>query len=303
MQLKGIVPPLVTPLSGRDDLDEAGLERLLQRQIEGGVHGLFALGTTGEAPSLSYRLRQKMVQRVCQHVGDKLPIMVGITDTSFTESIRLAEVAADAGATGLVLAAPYYFPAGQPELIEYIEDIIPRLPLPVMLYNMPGCTKLWFDLETLRALTHLEGIAGVKDSSGDLDYFAGVTTLKKERPDWSVMIGPEHMLVDSLALGGDGGVSGGANVFPRLFVETYEASLSGNATRVEELQSLIQRFQQLYEIGHYTSRFIKGTKCALSVLDICEDFMAEPFHRFRAPERQRVELIIKDMITALGITA
>src|SRR5215212_6781853 len=114
----GIIPPIITPLKDRDTLDVEGLGRLVEHMIGGGVHGIFALGTTGEAPSLSYRLRREMVERTCKLVNGRVPVLVGITDTSFVESVNLAVHAAEQGAEAVVLSAPYYFPVGQPELIE-----------------------------------------------------------------------------------------------------------------------------------------------------------------------------------------
>ena len=109
--------PMVTPLVARDTLDVEGLERLVEHILAGGVAGLFVLGTTGEAPSLSYPLRREVIDRVCRQVDGRVPVLVGVTDTSFVESVRLAGHAADAGASAVVLSAPYYFPAGQPELL------------------------------------------------------------------------------------------------------------------------------------------------------------------------------------------
>ncbi|MFA7054684.1 MAG: dihydrodipicolinate synthase family protein, partial [Kiritimatiellia bacterium] len=110
--LKGVVPPMVTPLLDNHTLDVMGLERLVEHILSGHVHGLFLLGTTGEAPDLSYELRHELVQRVCGQVGGRVPVMVGITDTVFSESVRLAESAARAGAEGVVAAPPYYFTPG-----------------------------------------------------------------------------------------------------------------------------------------------------------------------------------------------
>src|SRR5438094_2542997 len=121
--LRGVIPPLATPLLDRDRLHHAGLERLIEHVLGGGVHGLFVLGTTGEAPGLSHRLRCELVERACAQVAGRVPVLVGITDTSFVESVELAEFAADAGAAAVVLAAPYYFPAAQPELADYTERI------------------------------------------------------------------------------------------------------------------------------------------------------------------------------------
>ncbi len=289
----GVIPPLVTPLSARDRLNEAGLKRLVDHVLAGGVNGLFILGTTGEAPSLSYRLRRELITQVCELVDDRVPVLVGITDTAIVESVHLAQVAAESGAKAVVLSTPYYFPAGQTELIGYVERIASELPLPLVLYNMPSLTKVWFEYETLSRLTALEKIVGIKDSGGDWDYFKNLLSLKEQRPDWSIMIGPEHLLPNAVQIGADGGVAGGANIFPRLFVESYRAAKANDVSRLQKLTEHIAGLQQIYEIGKYASRFIKATKCALSLLEICDDFMAEPFHHFKPPQRQKVEEILK----------
>ena len=298
--LSGIIPPLVSPLSSRDEIDQSGLARLIEHVLAGGVHGLFLLGTTGEAPSLSYRLRRELIDRVTTQVAGRVPILVGITDTSFVESVRLAEHAAQAGATALVLSTPYYFPAGQTELTGYVENLVPELPLPLVLYNMPSLTKVWFEIETLMRLAAIPKIIGLKDSSGDLAYFQKAIELKKVRPDWSIMIGPEAKLPDAMRLGGDGGVAGGGNIFPKLFVDCYNACVAGDSARIEALQADINALQQIYEVGKYASKYIKATKCCLSLLGICDDFMAEPFHRFRAPERERVRAILDSLSFSLS---
>lgn len=292
MQLKGIVPPLITPLKDRDTLDVAGLERLIEHVLGGGVHGLFILGTTGEGPSLGYRLREELTQRVCRQVDNRVPVVVGITDTAFVESVKMSQIAAEAGADGVVLSTPYYFPAGQTELEEYVRKLVPELALPVMLYNMPSLTKVWFEIETLRRLADLDGIVGVKDSSGDMDYYSRLCKLQPERPDWSFLIGPEDKLIESIPMGGHGGVNGGANAYPKLFVEAYEAAIAGDAAHCAELQKKIEAFGEIYTIGKYASRFIKATKCAASILDLCDDFMAEPFNRFYPQDRKKVEEIL-----------
>ena len=299
--LSGIIPPIVTPLRDRDTLDVAGLERLIEHILPGGVKGLFILGTTGEGPSLSYRLRREFIDHVCKQVRGRVPVLVGITDTAFVESVALAAHAAGAGADGVVVAPPYYMPEGQPELREWLEHLVPELPLPLLLYNMPPLTKVAFELETVRRAMDQPRIVGLKDSSGDLGYFTRAATLVKYRPDWSLFIGPEEMLVDGLAVGGHGGVSGGANLFPKLYVRLVEAAQAGDAARAQELQAQVKRISQLlYRIGRHPSSIIKGIKCGLSCLGICDDFLAEPFHRFRAEERALVESRLKEIQVELS---
>lgn len=291
-ELRGIIPPLITPLKGRDELDHAGLERLLEHVIGGGVHGLFILGTTGEAPSLGYRLRRELIATVCRLVNGRVPVLAGIADTAFVESVSLARTADDAGADALVLTTPYYFPAGQTELREYVNKLVPELPLPLMLYNMPALTKVWFEWDTLRSLAANARIVGVKDSSGDMDYYARLCALRSERPDWRFFIGPEERMIESIALGGHGGVNGGANVFPELFVAAYQAAVKRDAVRCGELQRRIQDLGLIYNLGKYASRHIKATKCAAALLGLCDDFMAEPFNRFYPEDRERLKAIL-----------
>lgn len=295
---QGIIPPLVTPLLDRDTLDVAGLERLLEHMIAGGIHGIFALGTTGEAPGLGYRLRRELVDRVCRQVSGRVPVLVGITDSAFVESVALAQHAAKAGAAAVVVSAPYYFPAGQPELQEYLSHLVPELPLPVMLYNMPRLTKITFGLETLQRAMAEPRIVGLKDSSGDMSYFHQARVLIRQRPDWSILIGPEELLADATLLGGDGGVCGGANLFPKLYVELWQAAAQGDLARTRMLHLHVQKLSRtVYSVGRHPTAWLKGLKCALGLQGLCSDFMAEPFHKFREEDRARVALALKDLGT------
>ena len=128
-KLQGIIPPMITPLKGDDELDREGTVRLTEHLVAGGVHAIFLLGTTGEAQSLTYRLRYEFVELVCRQVAGRIPVLVGVTDTAFIESVRLAEHAAKCGAVGVVAAPPYYFAPSQQELIEYYTALADALPL------------------------------------------------------------------------------------------------------------------------------------------------------------------------------
>jgi dihydrodipicolinate synthase/N-acetylneuraminate lyase len=299
--LTGIIPPMVTPLRARDELDVPGLENLVEHILAGGVSGVFILGTTGEGPSLSYRLRREFVDRVCRQMKRRVPVLVGITDTAFVESVNLARHAADCGADAVVAAPPYYMPEGQPELQEWLDHLVPELPLPLFLYNMPPLTKVAYELETVRRALDNSRIIGFKDSSGDLNYFQSITALLKQRPDWSVLIGPEEKLLESLKLGGHGGVCGGANLFPKLYVRLCQRFRSGDIAGAEALQKQIQRVSgSLYRVGKHPSAVIKGIKCSITCLGICDDFMAEPFHRFRTEERERIRGRVKEIEAELS---
>ncbi len=268
-RLQGIIPPMVTPLEDRETIDVDGLERLVEHILTGSVSGLFILGTTGEAPGLSYRLRREVIERTCRQVAGRVPVLVGITDTSFTESVAMANYASDCGADAVVLSAPYYFPAGQRELLSYVQNIAAELPLPVFLYNMPSHTKLTFEPKVVRQAMELPNVLGLKDSSGNMVYFHKMQQLRENREDWTLLMGPEELLADAVLSGGDGGVCGGANLCPRLYVDLYEAARDKDFERTRELHARVMKISTtIYSVGRYSSSFLKGLKCALSCLGI-----------------------------------
>ncbi|QSH39986.1 dihydrodipicolinate synthase family protein [Lentisphaerota bacterium ZTH] len=295
LYLSGIIPPLVTPLLGKNEIDLAGLRNLIEHVIAGGVHGIFILGTTGEGPSLSTKVKQKAVKCACDAVNSRIPVLVGISDTSFQESIDLAVYAADCGADAVVLAPPYYFPSGQPELIEYLRHIAPRLPLPLILYNMPLMTKVDIAVETLCRAAEIKNVIGLKDSSGNMIRFHEYLTAMQNNTEFSLLMGPEELLAEAVMFGASGGIAGGANIWPELYVSLFDAAAVGDVVNVRLLQEKVFKLRKIYACGRFASSGIKGIKSALAILNICSDFMAEPFHAFHKPEREQVKKILSEI--------
>lgn len=292
--MQGIVPPMITPLLDNDTLDVTGTERLIEHMIAGGIHGLFILGTTGEAPSLSYHLRYQLVELVCQKVAGRVPVLVGITDTSLYESVKLAEHSKACGAYAVVSAPPYYYAPSQQELIEFYEELADALPLPMFLYNMPSHVKVSLDPATVKAIARHPNVIGLKDSSGIMVYFHTLIQIMKDQPDFSLLIGPEELTAEAVLLGGDGGVNGGANMFPELYVNLYEAARNRDIDRVRELQEQVMEISNtIYKIGRYGSSYLKGVKCTCSLLGLCSDFLAAPYRCFRVEERQKVWEVVE----------
>ena len=290
----GIIPPLVTPLKDNETLDIESLERLIEHLIAGGVHGLFILGTTGEEQSLSYDVRKQMIREACRINHSRLPLLACVTDTSIVESIRLARVAADCGADGVVSAPPYYFATGQPELAQFYEELVPQLPLPVFLYNMPSHVKVSFAPDTVRRIACNPQVVGFKDSSANAVYFQSVMYKMQERQDFAMLVGPEEITGECVLLGAHGGINGGANMFPGLYVAMYEAARSGDLQRVSQLQQYIMQISTtIYTVGKHGSSYLKGLKCALSLLGIInDDFVASPFYKFDKPEREKIRMAL-----------
>jgi 4-hydroxy-tetrahydrodipicolinate synthase len=295
-KLEGIVPPLVTPLLNDNTLDVEGLERLVEHVIAGGVHGIFILGTTGEAQSIGFDLRVEMIRQTSGFLKGRLPLLVGISDTSLSDSLRLSQKASEFGADAVVSAPPYYFAPGQPELAEYYERLIPQLELPLFLYNMPAHTKVSFSVETIKRLAQNPKVIGFKDSSANGSYFQSMVYAMRDRKDFSIFVGPEEMTAEAVMMGASGGVNGGANLFPKLYVDLYHAAKAMDQDKVRQLQQkVMQVCATIYSNGKYGSSYLKGLKSALSVVGICSDVLASPFNKFDQEHRAIIKRAIEEI--------
>lgn len=288
-QLSGIVVPLATPLTRDGSVDRDCLHKLVEHELAGGVSGIFVLGTTGEGPHLEAEQRMEVVSRVCRQVEGRVPVLVGLCDASTAGCLRLARFATAQGADALVLTPPFYMPLSQEELLGYLRRVVPKLQLPVYLYNIPGYTKVPFAPDTVLRAVSAGPIAGLKDSSGDLGYFAAMRAAFPRESGFQLFCGPEEILVDAMRLGGDGGVCGGANLFPRLYVELYEAARDG---RWETAASLQQRVRALsgavYAHTSESSSYLRGLKSAMSALGLCREFIAEPLAPLPEDAQQKI---------------
>jgi len=222
--------------------------------------------------------------------------LVGITDTSLSESLYLAGVAAECKADAVVAAPPYYFALGQPELFEYYQALSEKSPLPLYLYNMPSHTKVMIEPETVKKLSALPNIVGLKDSSANGVYFSKLLHLMKGNPDFALFVGPEEMMASVVLMGANGGVAGGANLYPRLFVDLYNAAAAKDLAQVAILQDKVMQVgDALYGIGRFGSSYIKGIKTALALKGVCSDCLAQPFNTFQKPEKQKVQTALVEL--------
>jgi 2-dehydro-3-deoxy-D-pentonate aldolase len=302
LPLRGLITPLATPLALSDQaepsLDAPALERLIEHVLGGGVHGIFLLGSTGEFSSLGREMRQEVIRRTCTLVNHRVPVLVNIADTAISETLRLAETAVEAGADAVVLAAPYYFEHSQDDLLRYLEQVTARLPLPLFLYNIPHLTKTSFDPETVRRAADMPGVVGIKDSTGDLKYLEKTIAALHDRPEFSVLIGPEEMLLECMKRGAMGGVCGGSNLNPKLFVDLYNAISIGDTSRAETLQQQVDHLgRALYRVGFHGSSYLRGIKAALSLAGLCRAEPAPPFAPFCEEEYAQLEKGYRTLLT------
>lgn len=288
---RGIIPPMITPLNPDFSLDEKSLELIIEHLISGGVHGIFILGTTGEFASLSSKVKKQLIELTCKKVDHRIPVLVGITDCSFQESLDLAECALEAKADILVATTPFYMNVGQDELAYYFSRLADDVELPLYLYNMPSHTGINIDLETVKNLADHPYIIGIKDSSGDQKYFESLCDTFRENPEFTVLVGPEEILVETMNMGGHGGVSGGANLFPKLYVQLFEAIEYQDQERMKVLNETVQFLSKnLYSHGTYKSNYLKGLKASLSFEGLCHGILALPLRAFDEIETEALKV-------------
>jgi len=299
--VRGVVTAMVTPLKEDLTLDVKGLERLIEHLISGGVHGLFILGTTGEAPNLPYDVRSAVIEESCRIAGSRVPVLVGITDTSYRDALRMAIKAYECGALAVVAAPPYYFHVTQADLLHYFKTLASESPLPLFLYNAPLNTPLLFEIGTVIKAAAEPNIIGVKDSGLSMGYFHAVKEGVKQYPDFCLLVGPDDLLAEAVLMGAHGGMAAGSNVWPQLYSEIYEAAAAHDVTRVQTLQQKVVQFNNaIYRSADHSANPMRGLKYALSVMGICGAALTPPLRPYNSEERNRVDQYLRsvDIVSA-----
>ena len=296
LPLRGVIPPVITPLINGKKIDHRGLENLVEHLLNGGVHGLIFLGTTGEGPSLSFSQRKEFLKSATVLVNGRVPVLVGIANNVASDAIEMAAFAESIGVDAALVAPPSYFPIDEAEVMAYYAHLSDLMPLPFLLYNIPSHTKTNLSLKVIKCAKDL-GAIGMKDSSGNLDSYLEMLNAFKGDPEFSVLMGTELFLPETILSGGHGVVAGGANMFPGLFVELYNACLEEDMERIRFLHKKVVRIHHtIYQVGNNVSRFIKGTKSAVAAMGICEDSMAYPLQRFAKSDREKISLYVGELM-------
>ena len=330
---KGLIPPMVTPLNAKRQLDKAGVKKMVKHLVDGGVDGIFLLGTTGEGPHLSYAIRRELVKLVCQEVRklssrpqalkpsnlqalkpsnlqtlkpsnlqtlkpsntQTLPVLVGITETDLEDALAFAKDCKAFGAAGVVAAPPYYFKLTQAECVAWFTEMADRSPLPVVVYDMPAHTDTVIEPATIAKLAAHRNIVAMKDSSSVIALFNKFrVALAPFKDKFSLFMGPDEAMGEAVLLGADGGVCTGANLWPAAFKAMYEAAKTGDVARVRELQTFTTTSSYLlYGLGQGQIGFLKGVKAALAEMGLIQNVLAAPFKPFTGKELVPVKAAVK----------
>ena len=292
-RIQGIVPPVPTPIHCDGTVDPQAFHKIAIHLTEGGADAAFVLGSTGELSSQSHAQRRETLRAAADAFRGRLPLLVGIGDSSLAESLDLAEAAAAAGAVAVVLNAPSYYEISNQEMRAYLDQIMPRLPLPVMLYNMPWRTGPAFDDETIRHAMDFPGLVGFKDSSGDIEYFGNLVRLAADRPELTVLIGNDFLFLKALELGGHGAVAGGANLYPSLFRDLLDAFQRDDFQKALAMQMVItDTGNKVFSITGQPSSVFAAIKGGLSNIGLCRPDMLPPLTTCSASELDSLRLAL-----------
>ena len=297
IRFEGLIPPMVTPLTAKRQLDKAGVKNMVRHLVDGGVDGIFLLGTTGEGPHLSYAIRRELVKETCRLVKGRVPVLVGITETDLEDALAFAKDCKAFGAAGVVAAPPYYFKLTQAECLAWYTELADRSPLPVVVYDMPAHTDTVIEPATIVKLAAHRNIVAMKDSSSVIALFNKFRlALEPFKSKFSLFMGPDEAMGEAVMLGADGGVCTGANLWPRTFKEMYLAAKAGDVGKVRKLQRFTTMSSYLlYGLGSGQIGFLKGVKAALAEIGLIQNVLAAPFAPFSGKELAPVKAAVKQL--------
>ncbi|MFJ1900081.1 dihydrodipicolinate synthase family protein [Streptomyces sp. NPDC088115] len=239
----GVIPPVVTPLTADGELDRPSLERVVGHLLDGGVSGLFALGSSGETAYLTPGQQDQVIEVITGAAAGRVPVLVGAIETTTNRAVERANRAAELGADAVVVTAPFYTRTHDAEIERHFRQVAAAVDVPLLAYDVPVCVHSKLDPELLLPLAADGVLAGVKDSSGDDGSFRRLVIGARELAGFSVLTGHE-LVVDAMMLGGaDGSVPGLGNVDPHGYVRLHEAAVRGDwAAATAEQDRLVGLF-------------------------------------------------------------
>lgn len=281
---QGSIPPMVTPLTPEEKVDVPAVGRLVRHLIEGGVDGIFALGSMGEGYALTDDQKQVMVEAVVSEVNGRVPVLVGVSDTGTKRTLANAQTAAQLGAAAVVATSPFYhIHYNQMDIADHFRSLAAESGIPLLIYNLPQITQICIELETIERLSEEEGIIGIKDSSGDFSHHQRLIWAMQDREDFFVLIGSADLIAATVLCGADGVVAAIANLAPRLVKDCYQAAVTKEAGKAYRLQQEIEDLLEIYQICK-PAPALSGAKAALEMMGLCGPTVHRPTQPV-APEK------------------
>ncbi|AJQ29631.1 4-hydroxy-tetrahydrodipicolinate synthase [Pelosinus fermentans] len=248
---EGIIAPILTPLTAEEKFNEKELRSQINRLINAGISGIFALGTNGEFYAFSKEEKIEIIKVTVDEVKGRVPVYAGTGCITTQETIELSKIAKELGVDVLSIISPYFAGISQDDLYRHFSSVAQAVDLPILLYNIPARTGNNIDYTTVKKLAKYENIIGIKDSSGNFDNT--LKYIENTDPRLSVLAGSDSLILWTLLAGGTGAISGCSNVFPELMVSIYQLWSQGKIEEANEAQKKIRPFRNVMQMGNPNS--------------------------------------------------
>lgn len=248
---KGIITPIITPMTADEKINEKELRAQVNRLIASGIYGLFPLGTNGEVYALTTDEKLEVLKIVVDENKGRVPLYAGTGCISTKETIALSLKAKEIGVDALSIVSPYFVAVSQDDIYRHFSKIAESVDLPILLYNMPARTGNNIDYTTVRKLAKYENIVGIKDSSGNFDNTLRYIEDTDRR--LSVLAGNDSLILWTLMAGGSGAIAGWSNVYPELIVSIYKLWEQGKLAEANEKQVSIRPLRDTMKFGNPNS--------------------------------------------------
>ena len=249
VEIKGIIPAIITPMKEDESINEQELRNQVNRQIEAGVHGIFTFGTNGEGYILSREEKEEVLSIAIDEVRGRVPVYAGTGCISTRDTIRESLMAKSLGADVLSIITPSFAAASQVEIYDHYKAVAEAVDLPIVLYNIPARTGNAIAPATVAKLSKIDNIVGAKDSSGNFDNMLQYIEQTRDT-DFAILSGNDSLILWNLLAGGTGGVAGCANVYPKTMASIYNQFVEGNIEKAREYSDSIRSFRACFKYGN-----------------------------------------------------
>ena len=289
IQLKGIIPPMVTPLDKNEDVDKKAIERVVNFLIKGGIHGIFPLGSTGEWYGLSFKQKKEIIETVVEVNNQRIPVYAGTGATTTKETISLTRLAAEIGVDAVSVITPVFISPNNEELYNHYQAIASSTDLPIILYNNPGRTGTNLSVDLVAKLSKIDNIVGIKDSSGDMTQ--GAEYIRRTDDDFAVLAGRDTLIFAFLSYGGKGAIAATANIVPQIVVKIYEEHQKGNYQEALKAQFQLAPLRMAFRLGSFPVVMKEG----LNLLGMEVGPALKPIEPLTEEAREKLRQILLDM--------
>lgn len=291
IELKGVIPPIVTPTNDDETLNTTAFKNVIDYVIEGGVHGIFVMGSNGEFYAFDESAQKNIVQKAVEYANGRVAVYAGASAITTKSCIRLAKNAQEVGADAVTVLAPTFITVNDDELYEHYKKIAQSVSLPVLLYNNPGKTANNISTDLLSKLSRIENIVGIKNTSLDFSQTIKYIEAITDNESFNVFSGTDFYILATMMHGGVGCVAGTANIAPKLVVKIYDRFLAGDMQGALDAQRRLLPLRNAYGYGSFP---VVMKEC-FNIMGIDVGMPVAPIKSCTPTNIKKISKILKDL--------